>query len=148
MAREIRIYANIREEVFRVMVDVRKYDEKTQAAIRKATKEGIEAVHAAAVRAAPIRATGNLRKGIKQTFDEATCSGEVRAEAPHSHLVEFGTMERITAPTKKKLALKINESFVRGWIFTGKMPKKPFMRPAIEKERARLEASIERAMKP
>ena len=147
MAKEIRIYANIREEVFRVMVDVRKYDEKTQAAIKKATKEGIQAVHAAAVRAVPIRATGNLRKGIKQKFDEATCSGEVRAEAPHSHLVEFGTRERVTAPLRKK-ALKIAEGFVRGFTFTGKMPKKPFLRPAMEKERTAIEANIERAVKP
>ena len=147
MAKSIKIFANIREEAFRAMVDVQKYDEKTQKEIRQATRDGVAAVHAAAVRAAPIRATGNLRKGIEQEFDEKTCSGKVRATAPHSHLVEFGTRERVTAPIRKK-ALKIGEGFVRGWTFTGKMPKKPFMRPAIEKERPNIEARIEKAVKP
>lgn len=143
----IKIFANIKEEVFRAMVDVQKYDEQTQRAIRKATRDGVAAVYDAAIRAAPIRATGNLRRGIEQAFDEKTCAGQVRATAPHAHLVEFGTRERVTAPLRKK-ALKINAGFVRGWTFTGKMPKKPFMRPAIEKERANIESSIERAMKP
>ncbi|EHG22289.1 HK97 gp10 family phage protein [Selenomonas infelix ATCC 43532] len=147
MAKSIKIFANIREEAFRAMVDVQKYDEKTQKEIRQATRDGVAAVHAAAVRTAPIRATGNLRKGIEQEFDEKTCSGKVRATAPHSHLVEFGTRERVTAPIRKK-ALKIGEGFVRGWTFTGKMPKKPFMRPAIEKERPNIEARIEKAVKP
>ena len=147
MAKSIKIFANIKEEAFRVMVDIQKYDETTQKKIRKATREGIAAVHAAAVRAAPIRATGNLRRGIVQEFDEKTCSGKVRATAPHSHLVEFGTRERVTAPLRKK-ALKIAEGFVRGFTFTGKMPKKPFLRPAMEKERTAIEANIERAVKP
>ena len=147
MAKSIKIFANIKEEAFRAMVDVQKYDEKTQKEIRQATRDGVAAVHATAVRAAPIRATGNLRRGVVQEFDEKTCSGKVRATAPHSHLVEFGTRERVTAPLRKK-ALKIAEGFVRGWTFTGKMPKKPFMRPAMEKERAAIEASIERAVKP
>ena len=144
--KSIKIFANIQEEAFRAMVDVRKYDEQTQKEIKRATRDGIDAVHAAAVRGAPIRATGNLRRGIEQSFDEKTCSGQVRATAPHAHLVEFGTRERVTAPIRKK-ALKINAGFVRGWTFTGKMPKKPFMRPAIEKERANIETSIERAIK-
>ena len=147
MAKSIKIFANIKEEAFRVMVDIQKYDETTQKKIRKATREGIAAVHAAAVRAAPICATGNLRRGIVQEFDEKTCSGKVRATAPHSHLVEFGTRERVTAPLRKK-ALKIAEGFVRGFTFTGKMPKKPFLRPAMEKERAAIEANIERAVQP
>lgn len=147
MAKSIKIFANIKEEAFRAMVDVQKYDEETQKNIRKATRDGVAAVHAAAVRAAPIRATGNLRKGIVQEFDERTCSGKVRATAPHAHLIEFGTRERVTAPIRKK-ALKIGEGFVRGWTFTGKIPKKPFMRPAIEKERPKIETSIEKAVKP
>ena len=145
--KSIKIFANIKEEVFLTMANVQKYDEETQQRIRKATRDGVAAVHAAAVRAAPIRATGNLRKGIMQEFDEKTCSGKVRATAPHSHLVEFGTRERVTAPLRKK-ALKIADGFVRGFTFTGKMPKKPFMRPAIEKERPNIEAQIERAVKP
>ena len=147
MAKSIKIFANIKEVAFRAMVDVQKYDEETQKKIRKATRDGVAAVHAAAVRAAPIRATGNLRRGIVQEFDEKTCSGKVRATAPHSHLVEFGTRERVTAPLRKK-ALKIAEGFVRGFTFTGKMPKKPFLRPAMEKERTAIEANIERAVKP
>ena len=147
MAKSIKIFANIKEVAFRAMVDVQKYDEETQKKIRKATRDGVAAVHAAAVRVAPIRATGNLRRGIVQEFDEKTCSGKVRATAPHSHLVEFGTRERVTAPLRKK-ALKIAEGFVRGFTFTGKMPKKPFLRPAMEKERTAIEANIERAVKP
>ena len=84
MAKSIKIFANIREEAFRAMVDVQKYDEKTQKEIRQATRDGVAAVHAAAVRTAPIRATGNLRKGIEQEFDEKTCSGKVRATVPNS----------------------------------------------------------------
>lgn len=147
MAKSIKIFANIKEVAFRAMVDVQKYDEETQKKIRKATRDGVAAVHAAAVRVAPIRATGNLRRGIVQEFDEKTCSGKVRATAPHSHLVEFGTRERVTAPLRKK-ALKIAEGFVRGFTFMGKMPKKPFLRPAMEKERTAIEANIERAVKP
>lgn len=147
MAKSIKIFANIKEVAFRAMVDVQKYDEETQKKIRKATRDGVAAVHATAIRAAPIRVTGNLRRGIVQEFDEKTCSGKVRATAPHSHLVEFGTRERVTAPLRKK-ALKIAEGFVRGFTFTGKMPKKPFLRPAMEKERTAIEANIERAVKP
>ena len=147
MAKTIKIFANIKEEVFLAMANVRKYDEQTQQRIRAATRDGVAAAHAAAVRAAPIRATGNLRRGIVQEFDEKTCSGKVRATAPHSHLVEFGTRERVTAPLRKR-ALKIVEGFVRGFTFTGKMPKKPFLRPAMEKERAAIESNIERAVKP
>ena len=72
--------------------------------------------------------------------------GEVKSTAPHSHIVEFGTGPRITAPRRKK-ALLINGNFVRGDIYNGKMPEAPFMRPAIEQERPNIEAEVEEAIK-
>ena len=145
----IKIFANIREEVYRAMVNIDRYDARTQAAIRGAVKGGVTAVYDAAQRRAPLGRTGNLKIGLKKEFDEAKCGGVVKTMAPHSHLIEFGTRERVSFPRPGTRAMKFTPSgdFVRGDIYTGRMTPRPFLRPAMEEQRAKIESDIERAIK-
>lgn len=138
------IRADISSATYRATADIDRYSASAQAGIRKAIADGVRATHAAAVAKAPYGPTGNLKAGIKMEIKGSY--GEVKSTAPHSHIVEFGTGPRITAPRRKK-ALLINGNFVRGDIYNGKMPAKPFMRPAIEQERPSIEAKIEEAVK-
>ena len=138
------IKADLSSATYKATADINHYNETTQQRIRSAIADGVRATHAAAVTKAPYGATGNLKAGIETELHGSY--GVVKSTAPHSHIVEFGTAERIVAPRTKK-AMTINGSFVRGDIYNGKMPAKPFMRPAIEQERPNIEAKIEEAVK-
>ena len=145
MSRYIR--ANIEEAIYKITADIKKYDEETQNRIKQAVRNGTKGVYENAVRAAPMKRTGNLKTGITMEMSDREATGVVKSTAPHSHLVEFGTKQRFVTPTIHK-ALKIKSQFVRGVITSGKMPKKPFMRPAIEKERPKIETAIKGALTP
>ncbi|WP_196602160.1 HK97-gp10 family putative phage morphogenesis protein [Pectinatus frisingensis] len=141
------IYANIEEGVFKATAQIEKYDAATQEKIKAAIKNGTTAVFEQAVRNAPMSATGNLKKGIKMETNTnySYASGIVKSTAPHSHLVEFGTRRRIVYPVRRK-AMVINGHFVKGYVNNGAMPKKPFLRPAIDKERPGIEESIKKVL--
>ncbi len=134
--------------------DIAKYDKEVQQGIIRAIERGTNAVRATAIMKAPMGATGTLKAGIHADMIPGKPVGIVSSDAKHSHLIEFGTQPRLTGlkPWKGKKALRIpqkdgNYGFVKGVISSGRMPKKPFMGPAAEQERARIEAEIERAIK-
>lgn len=141
------VFANLSDSVFKATARIDKYDAATQERIKAAIKNGTNAVFAEAVRLAPMGKTGNLKAGIKMELhnDYSHASGIVKSIAPHSHLVEFGTRQRYVTPIHRK-ALKINGHFVKGYINNGAMPKRPFMRPAIDKIRPSIEDGVRRAI--
>ena len=102
--------------------------------IARATK----AVASEAIRRAPVGPTGNLKRGITYTLKPNY--GEVLSKAPHSHYVEFGT----GAP---KHAMRMPDGrFAKGDIYNGKMTAHPFMRPALESQRSKIETDIIKAV--
>lgn len=101
-----------------------------RAAFRKAAKF----IQEAAKRKAPLGPTGNLRDSIKVSVRTKQKGRIMWAEvwidariAPHAHIVERGTVERFHKS--------------RGWgsgkrgRYTGRMPAKPFLRPAFDQNR-------------
>ena len=142
------IHANIEEAVYKCTKDIEKYSREAQEGIKRAIENGVKSVHAAAITKAPGGRTGNLRAGIKMsiTTTGTKAGGNVRSTAPHGHLVEFGTKPRLVQSRPGKSAMVINGSIRRGPWMAGAMPKKPFMRPAIEQERPKIEEAIRRAV--
>ena len=143
-----KIYANIDSAVYKATADITGYDQKTKEAIKSAISAGVDAIRDRAIRAAPAGATGNLKAGIKAEMSKYGASGVIKSTSPHSHIVEFGTGPRITMNrlNSHKKALVINGSFVKGMINNGKMPAKPFMRPAVEAEKPKIEESIKKVL--
>ena len=92
--------------------------------------EGAKIVAAAAKSAAPQGATGNLKKGIKAKFlrqiSNYPRSAAAVSNAPHDHLVEYGT-----APRRQKNGR-----------YTGSMPAHPFFRPAVDSNTGRIQNQI------
>lgn len=73
-----------------------------KAALRKGTRVGATMILKAARAAAPVGPTGNYKKGIKLKPRQKAnvVSTWVRATAPHSSLLEFGTKDRHTKAGK------------------------------------------------
>lgn len=142
----MKISINADEAVKDAIRQIKDASIEKRAKIKWAIQETTEKVFENAKRKAPLGKTGNLRKGIEMEMYRNGNAGIVKATAPHSHLVELGTNPRFTAPKKKK-ALKINDKFVSGFISTGKMKPKPFLKPAAEEEHANFVARLEEAIK-
>ena len=137
------INCNIEKAVYKATADISKYDKETKAKIINAVADGVKAVAETATRLAPAGTTGNLKAGIKQNMGRGAY-GEIKSTAQHSHLVEFGSAERIVYNRKNKQAMVINGDFVKGDIYSGKMPAKPFMKPSVEAEKPKIEESIKK----
>lgn len=135
--------------VLKAIHDISSYGERAQRAIKQVIANGTRAIHAEAVKRAPLGRTGALKRGIKYSINGA--GGEVVSTAPHSRVVEFGTGPRIVYSDVKrgtKHAMKLPDGrFVKGDIYNGKMEKHPFMLPAMMAKRDEIEAEIERAIK-
>lgn len=140
------IKANIEKAVYKAMADIEKYDKTSQQAIKSAVASSVTAIKEQAIRLAPAGSTGNLKAGIKSEMSFSSPYGVVKSTSPHSHVVEFGTAERITYNKKGKQAMIINGNFVKGDIYNGKMPQKPFMRPAVESEKPKIEENIKKVL--
>jgi len=112
--------------------------------IRNALKEAAKPIEEAAKSSVPV-VTGNLRDSIgistslkpsqrKGRFDRSSVTVYIGSSAPHAHLVEFGTVERVLDEprivTIKGRTVKITT--------TGFMPPNPFLRNAWDanKEKA------------
>ena len=143
-----KIYANIDQAVYKATADISNYSTEIREKIRAEVQTGCANIRDRAIRGAPKGETGNLAAGIKMEMSPRGASGVIKSTAPHSHLVEFGTGVRITMnrPTGHKRAMVINGNFVRGMIRTGKMPKRPFMRPAVEAEKPNIEEAIKKVL--
>ena len=93
--------------------------------------EGAKIIAADAKRRAPKGPTGNLKKGIKAKFlrqiGAYPRSAAVVSNAPHDHLVEYGTAPRTQKTTGR---------------FTGTMPAHPFFRTAVDTNKGRVQTQI------
>lgn len=93
--------------------------------------EGAKIIADAARAAAPKGPTGNLKKGIKAKFLKPISlqprSAAAVSNAPHDHLVEYGTAPR----TQKKTGR-----------YTGSMPAHPFFRPAVDSNKGRVQNQV------
>jgi HK97 gp10 family phage protein len=106
----------------------------------KSLRKGAAVLRRAAKAEAPVsikETKGNLRKSV--SFRRIRGAGgevaavTVRARAPHSHLVQLGTRERIQTKTGRR---------------TGRMPGDDFMVRALRKTRGQVVATIGSSMGP
>lgn len=150
MSRGIEIKFKSAEAVGLATRQIDRYTKGVQERIRGVIRKGAVAIYDTAVRMAPSGPTGNLKKGISFRSDNDWKGAEIVSNAPHSHLVEFGTEARITYPDPRKgpkHAIRMpNGRFVKGDIYTGKLKEHPFMRPAYMKERDKIESAMKEAV--
>lgn len=147
MKRGIEIKMYVGEAVIQATKGINRYSERAQKKIRSTIQHGTKAVYDTALHRAPEGPTGNLRKGITFSTPNDWQTGEVKSTAPHSHLVEFGTAPRITYRQSGTKALKLKDGrYIRGDIYSGRMPKRPFMRPAIMMHRDEIERDMKEAI--
>jgi len=118
-----------KEEFHRTLLALAKSlpNEKTEPVMM----EGAKIIAAAAKANAPKGPTGNLKKGIKAKFlrqiSNFPRSAAAVSNAPHDHLVEYGT-----APRRQKTTGR----------YTGSMPAHPFFRPAVDANKGRVYRQI------
>lgn len=137
---------------YQATADINRYNANTQRGIRRVIADGVQSTFETAVNRAPYGPTGNLKTGIKKEVRGS--HGVVKSTSPHSHLVEFGTGPRIVGPVKRA-ALKLPHfdlsmgwpGYVKGDIYNGKMPKAPFMKPAAEENKPKIEAAMEEVLR-
>ena len=143
-----KIYADIEHAVYKATADISKYSEETGQKIRAAVQTGCENIRDRAIRAAPKGESGKLVAGLTAKMAPRGAYGEIKSTSSHSHMVEFGTGMRIAMnkPQNHKKAMVINGDYVRGAIVTGKMEKRPFMRPAVEAEKPKIEEEIKKIL--
>lgn len=137
---------NLGTELNKALRDINHYGASAQTGLRKAIRTGTERVFRNAVNGANVGPTGNLRRGIKMHYDSAKNYGEVKSTAPHGHLYEYGTVPRIVLPLRAKALLLPDGRFVRGVIQAGRMPARPFMGPAIIRERPKIQSDCREAI--
>lgn len=137
------ISANISEETFRVTRQLDQYNSATRQRIIDSITESTKAVYTDVQTNIPRGATGNLGRGVKMDVNvrQRYVSGVVSSRAPHGHLVEFGTEPRFWAKS-----VVTPKGPVYKAVYRGVMPKHPFMKPAIERERPRIETRLREAV--
>ena len=140
------VYSNFKAEIYKAMEDIQNYDDRTQKAIRGVIDRGTTGVYNAVTSRAPRGPTNNLRIGIHKELNGPGTQGTIWSKAPHTHLIELGTKERIVYPVRFK-ALHNAGHFTRGIIRAGRVRPRPFMRPAIEQERPKIESEMEEALR-
>ena len=141
----MKISINTDKAVKNALNNFSKYDKDTQNRIEKVVENTTSTVETKAKAKAPFR-TGKLKSSISSTMKSKT-TGIVKATSPAAHLVELGTVLRITAP-KKKQALKIGASFVKKVISTGQVKPKPFLKPAAEEVKDKFVSDLSNAINP
>ena len=141
MSDEFKLNIRLDDAVFRATADISKYDKATQDKIKAAIADGVKTVYEEAVSRAPKR-TGSLIKGIKMETKGA--HGVVKSTSPLSYITEYGSGPRIASPLHAK-AMLINGDFVRGHVVS-MAPERPFMRPAAEAGKPKIEAAVKEAI--
>jgi HK97 gp10 family phage protein len=139
-----RIHTNLDKEIYNAIKNIKTYDDSKQKEIRNIVREGTKDVMQEAIRKAPFR-TGKLKASITMEFDYDKAQGVVKAKAPHVHLVEFGAKATTSTPNRKKALMAGNKFFKFALIPV--RAERPFMRPAIEKEKPEIERKIREVLK-
>lgn len=141
MSNGFKLNIRLDDAVFRATADISKYDKETQDKIKAAIADGVKTVYEEAVSRAPKR-TGSLIKGIKMETKGA--HGVVKSTSPLSYITEYGSGPRVASPLHAR-AMLINGDFVRGHVVST-MPERPFMRPAAEAGKPKIEAAVKEAI--
>lgn len=152
MSKGFFIKMDLDKVAYQATADINRYNVDTQRGIRRVIADGVQSTFETAVNRAPYGQTGNLKTGIKKEIRGSY--GVVKSTSPHSHLVEFGTGPRIVGPVKRA-ALKLPRfdssmgwpGYVKGDIYNGKMPKAPFMKPAAEENKPKIETAMEEVLR-
>lgn len=133
----------------RAIRSISAYDGKTRLKVENIVRKGTQTIGRDARRKAPVR-TGGLKKSIHTSFRSRTVTGEVKALAPHAHLVEYGVKSAVAVPKKKK-ALRIVDASAIRYACRAKIPARrahPFMKPAYDSNEGKILNDVERAVKP
>ena len=121
---------------------LRKFDKLDELAgakvVRRVLRSGAKVIQQEAIRLAPIgmdRAAADsskaIRNNIKIRWFGRAFQQQVRFEAPHAHLAELGTLPR----------------YVKSGGFRGRMPAKPYARPAFDTKKGEALKVIGRNLK-
>lgn len=119
----------------------------THKEFQQAAGLGADIIKKKAVQLAPMGLTGNLKAGLVSKIDKRTSGKVARAYvatnpkiAPHAHLVEYGTKNPRT-PKKTVMYDKVTNTWFG--VEVAPMPKKPFMRPALDATKTKVLKAID-----
>lgn len=128
------------------------YDAKNSKAIAKAISKSGRNIRDDAKSHVPVR-TGTLRDSLAARFKSSDLQSVVKADykkAPHAHLIEYGVEPSIVKP-KKQTALKFTDGttikYARGPIRLPARKARPFMNPAFQSEKPKVENEIKKILK-
>ncbi len=110
----------------------------------KAVKAASMPVIDAAQRRAPVGPTGNLRASVQAVYRKYSNASVaiVGSNAPHAHLVEFGTGPRPASKDGKPRRVRFPDGSIRMVTTTGSMPANPWLHPAFDEARGAAEAAM------
>lgn len=132
-------------DVYKACKNIAQYDAGTQDAIRKALLEGVQNMYRTAVMLAPYR-TGALKRSLK--YEVGKSSARLYSNDFKARFAEYGARSGVAHPSKLKRAMALPFA-ERPLAQTVNIPVRgahPFMRPAVEAEKPKLEAAIREAV--
>lgn len=128
------------------------YDSNSRLKIESAIQKAGRSIRDDAKIRVPIR-TGTLKRSIGSRFNSNKLQSTVKADynkAPHAHLIEYGVAQTAIRPKNKK-ALKFTAGgsvrFVRKEVILPARKARPFMNPAFQAEKPKVEAEIKKILK-
>lgn len=128
------------------------YDSNSRLKIEDAIQKAGRSIRDDAKIRVPIR-TGSLKRSIGSRFNSNKLQSTVKADynkAPHAHLIEYGVAQTVIRPKTKK-ALKFTAGgsvrFVRKEVILPARKARPFMNPAFQSEKPKVEAEIKKILK-
>ncbi|MDR2006913.1 MAG: HK97 gp10 family phage protein [Acidaminococcales bacterium] len=125
---------------------VKWYDQNANQKLRAVIADGVKAISRGARQRIPVK-TGGLKKSIRtRMYTDRGVVGYVRAHKPHAHLVEFGTQGHQTIEKGKRYRIGGNIRTGKP-VFVKGAPARPFMVPAYEQEKPRIEAEVAKVLK-
>lgn len=128
------------------------YDSNSRLKIEGAIQQAGRNIRDNAKIRVPIR-TGTLKRSIGSRFNGNKLQSTVKADynkAPHAHLIEYGVSQTVIRPkTKKVLKFTAGSSvqFVRKEVILPARKARPFMNPAFQAEKPKVEADIKNILK-
>lgn len=128
------------------------YDGKSSKAIGKVISKSGRNIRDDAKSHVPMR-TGTLRDSLAARFNGNRLQSVVKADykkAPHAHLIEYGVEASVVKPENKK-ALKFaagnDVKYARGPVKLPARKARPFMNPAFQSEKPKVENEIKKILK-
>lgn len=129
-----------------VIANLKKYDEETRGRVGVVVNTSLKNIAKGARLRLPQSKTGNLRKGLKKKYSKKATGGTVTSNAPHSHLIEFGTKPHKIAVKRKKV---LSDGSILGKeVMHPGSKARPFLQPAYYQERSNYIEGLKKAVKP